>query len=425
MPISQQFEQRLLPKLKQLLRNCDTPFHVYDAKGIVDTHRHMVDAFGDHPFRQYFAVKALPNPHILRLLMKEGSGLDCSSAVELEVARRLGATKDDIVYTSNNTPTEEYESALRQGAIITFDDGNYVEKYAELPNVVAFRIAPNGLATNTLMGDSSKTKFGVPVESLSSLYTSVKSKGIRRFGIHGMICANELDISRLISAAVNIISIAAKVSAEAKVNFEYINLGGGLGIPYKLEDSPVDFKQYAKAILTCLYQHFPRNPPKIIMECGRVVTGPHGILVTKVINRCTKNIEIIGVDASMSSLMRPAMYGAYHHVSAPFVNATQMKKFDVVGSLCENMDKFAIDRYLPEVNEDEVIFIHDTGAHGHAMGFNYNGRLRPAEFLLTGNDELECIRRAETVEDHLATVLPGAFLNDDESELIYREKKIC
>ncbi len=404
MPMSNEFSQKLLPILEELVADYPTPFHIYDAAGIVETHRAMVAAFGAAPYRQYFAVKALPNPAVLALLLGERSGLDCASPIELMLAERVGAVGDDVVFTSNNTDLPEYELALRAGALITFDDRSFLDKVDVLPSTVAFRISPHGLVAGSgLMGDPVRSKFGVPVEQIVDAYRAARRRGATRFGIHGMTCANELDLDRAVRAAVAVVEAGARVCAEAGVELDYINVGGGLGIPYRPEDRPLDFAAYADAIVAALHRHFGARPPRILMECGRYVTGPHGVLVTRVVNRCRKGRDIIGLDASMSALMRPALYGAYHHVSLPFSTGRRQARFDVVGSLCENTDKFAVDRLLPEPDEGDIAVLHDTGAHGHAMGFTYNGRLRPAELMLTGAGDVVEVRRAESFEDYLAT----------------------
>lgn len=404
MPISEDFRGRLLPLLDELVAAYGTPFHIYDAKGIVDTYRGMVSAFAGEPFRQYFAVKALPNPVVLSLLLAEGSGLDCASPVELELADRVGAMADDIVFTSNNTAVSEYRLALKLGALITFDDRSFLDKVDVLPETVAFRVAPHGPAAGSrLMGSATHTKFGVPAGQLVDAYREASRRGATRFGIHGMTCANELDVGRAARAAVDVIKLGARVAAATGVTMEYLNVGGGLGIPYRPEDEPFDFRAYADAIVRARRDYFPRGRPRILMECGRYVTGPHGVLVTRVINRCHKGRDLIGLDASMSALMRPAFYGAYHHLTFPFADGRPEGRFDVVGALCENMDRFAVDRVLPTPRDGEIALIHDTGAHGHAMGFTYNGRLRPAELMLTADGDVVEIRRAETVDDYLAT----------------------
>ncbi|KAA9374783.1 diaminopimelate decarboxylase [Microbispora cellulosiformans] len=404
MPISDGFARKLLPVLPDVVAAYGTPFHIYDAQGIIETYRGMVDAFRGEPYRQYFAVKALPNPVILSLLHREGSGLDCASPIELEMAARVGATGDEVVFTSNNTRLIEYRAALEAGALITFDDRSFLDKADVLPETVAFRASPNGLAAgSSLMGDPTGSKFGVPLDELPDAYREARRRGVTRFGIHGMTCANELDVDRAIRAAVDVVELGAHVAEAAGVDVEYVNVGGGLGIPYRPEDKPLSFTAYADAIVAARRRCFPRRAPRILMECGRFVTGPHGVLVTRVVNRCRKGREIVGVDASMSALMRPAMYGAYHHVSLPFARGRERSRFDVVGSLCENMDKFAIDRMLPDPREGDIALVHDTGAHGHAMGFTYNGRLRPAELMMTPGGDVVEIRRAETVDDYLAT----------------------
>lgn len=405
MPLPNAFAGRLLPLLEDLVARYGTPFHIYDERGIVETYRGMTDAFGDEPYRQYFAVKALPNPLVLRTLLAEGSGLDCASPVELQLAAMLGAAGDDVVFTSNNTDVTEYDLALKGGALITFDDRTFLDKVDRMPDVVAFRMSPSGMsAGSALMGSAVQSKFGVPVTALPDAYMEARRRGATRFGIHGMISANELDLDRAIRAAVDVIEIGARVAELAGIELEYLNVGGGLGIPYQTDDVPIDFRAYARAIVEARRRYFPHARPRIQTELGRFVTGPHGVLVTKVINRCFKGRTVVGVDASMSALMRPGFYGAYHHISLPFAAGRTQKTVDVVGALCENNDKFGVNRSLPDPVEDDILLVHDTGAHGHAMGFTYNGRLRPAELLLTTEGEVVEIRRAETIDDYLGTV---------------------
>ncbi|MEV5886552.1 diaminopimelate decarboxylase [Streptomyces sp. NPDC052020] len=405
MPLPDGFARRLLPILDDIVAVHGTPFHIYDARGIIETHRGMVRAFHGRPFRQYFAVKALPNPAVLSLLLDEGSGLDCASPVELELAEYVGAVGDDVVFTSNNTSLPEYDRALAAGALITFDDSSFFDKVGTLPSTVAFRVSPHGVSAGSpLMGDAAHTKFGVPADRIADAYREARRRGVTRFGLHGMMCANELDVDRAAAAAADVIELGARLAATTGIELDYINVGGGLGIPYRPEDKPFDFQAYADAVGAALRRCFPgREGPRILMECGRYVTGPHGVLVTRVINRSHKTREIVGVDASMSALMRPGFYGAYHHLTLPFATGRAHTRVDVVGALCENMDKFAIDRSLPDPREGDLAVIHDTGAHGHAMGFTYNGRLRPAELLLTDDGEVVEIRRAEGFADYLAT----------------------
>lgn len=364
----------------------------------------MVAAFAPARLHQYFAVKALPNPVILASLLAAGSGLDCASGTELELARRLGARGRQVVFTANNTSAAEYAQALAQDALITFDDRAFFDRVDVLPPVVAFRVAPHGSsAAAGLMGDAVHSKFGVPIGALTDAYRAAVHRGATRFGIHGMISANELDLDRAVRAAADVIAAGAEVGAALGITMEYVNIGGGLGIPYRPGEPGLDFTAYAQGVLAAREQHFPGAAPDIVTECGRFVSGPHGVLVTRVLNTMQKGRRLIGLDASMSALMRPALYGAYHHISLPYAAGRPEDRFDVVGSLCETMDRFASDRMLPEPQLGDLVLVHDTGAHGHAMGFSYNGRLRPAELLLTAAGDVVEIRRAENVEDYLAT----------------------
>lgn len=406
MPIQPGFFKRLESVIVDVVDTYGTPFHIYDEAGIIANHQMMVDAFDGWPFQQYFAVKALPNPAVLKMLLKMGSGLDCSSPVELRLAEFAGATEKQVIFTSNNTTLEEYKLALSKGALITFDDKAHMDRVTELPSIVAFRVSPHGnSAQSSLMGSVGQSKFGVPLSRLPEAYISARQRGATRFGIHGMTCANELQVNRAICASNDLVATAAMVEREANITFEYINFGGGLGIPYRPEEVPFDFSAYANAISTALIKTFPGRRPRILMECGRYVTGPHGVLVAQVVNRTYKEREIVGLDASMSALMRPGFYrNAYHHITLPLAGKRADKRVDVVGSLCENVDRFASNRLLPNPIEGDLVYVHDTGAHGHAMGFTYNGRLRPPELLLTEAGDVVEIRRPETFEDYVATV---------------------
>lgn len=406
MPLAESFADRLLPILQELAETYPTPFYVYDAHGIVDTYRGMAAGFGDASFRQHFAVKALPNPAVLELLVGEGSGLDCSSVVELRLAELAGAAGPEIVFTSSNTTAAEYGCARATGALVTFDDRAIFDRVDELPDVVAFRVAPQADGDRSpLMGGAAGSKFGVPEVEVVEAYREAKRRGSRRFGIHRMTCANELDVDRAIAAAVGLIELAAHVAAAAGIELEYVNVGGGLGIPYRPAEPPFAFRRYAEAIVAARKRCFGRADVRILMECGRYVTGPHGVLVTRVVNRCAKGRQFVGVDASMASLMRPALYDAYHHMSLPFAeHGRRWERFDVVGSLCENTDRLARDRWLPGPEAGDLLVIHDAGAHAHAMGFTYNGRLRPGELLLRESGDIVEIRRPEAFEDYTATL---------------------
>ncbi|GLZ51905.1 diaminopimelate decarboxylase [Actinomycetospora sp. NBRC 106378] len=403
MPLSPAFSARLLPLLDDLVRTYGTPFHLYDAAGIVASHREVTEAFAGAGHRQYFAVKALPNPAVLALLRDAGSGLDCASGTELHLAERLGVRGDDLVFTSNNTALPEYHQALAAGAAITFDDRPFAERLDTLPHTVSFRVAPHGAAGSHLMGDAAGSKFGVPVDDLPAAYRSVRARGVTSFGLHGMSCANESSAERAAQAADDVLAVGAGLRDHG-IDLDVVNVGGGLGIPYRPGEEPLDVRRWAGAVIASRDRWFPDRAPQLRTELGRIVTGPHGVLVTRVINRSRKHREVVGLDASMSALMRPALYGAYHHITLPSTDDRPLRAVDVVGGLCENMDKFAVNRHLPDPRPGDIALVHDTGAHGHAMGFTYNGRLRPAELLLTADGDVVEIRRAETFDDYVSTV---------------------
>lgn len=407
MPIRSNFSEKLFPIVSDIIAHYKTPFYVYDLEGILSTHHAMMDCFKKYEFKQYFAVKALPNPVIIKKIADLGSGLDCSSPMELKIAEACGVQGDSIVFTSNNTSIAEYEMALNAGALITFDDLAYLKRASNLPDIVSYRVSPASFVSNSvLMTGSQGTKFGVPKDQILEAYKEAIKRGVKKFGIHGMSCANELNVHKAINFAEELIGIVKWIQDELNINFTYINFGGGMGIPYYPEDTPFNFQAYAEAIEEMLASAFD-NKPKIIMECGRYVTGPHGVLVAEVINRVKKERDIVGINASMSDIMRPGFYKtAYHHITLPEVNenSREEKIVDVVGPLCENMDRFAIDRKITNPQIGDIVLIHDAGAHCHAMGFNYNGRLRPAELMLNEANEVVEIRRAETYNDYTSTV---------------------
>lgn len=404
MPLPPAFAAALDRLIPDLVKRFETPFHIYSAAGILDTFRHMNAGFDGNAFREYFAVKALPNPHILRLLAEEGSGFDCSSEVELQLASAVGARGDRLMFTGNNVSLREHELAMNLGALVTFDDVAMLRKVERLPEIVSFRMAPQAETTDAgFMSGVEGTKFGVPPDQLESAYYEAKCRGASAFGIHGMMCSNELNVDRLLRGAALVMKKAAELSKRLGITISHVNLGGGVGIPYQPEEKPIDFRYYAEKLIALRKELLPGHPV-IQMECGRFVTGPHGALVCRVQNVSQKNRRIMGLDASMSSLMRPGFYGAYHHISVPGRSREPVVAQDVVGSLCENMDRFAIDRELPSAEEGDIVIIHDTGAHGHAMGFNYNGRLRPGELLIDLDGSVRQIRRPETFEDYVSTV---------------------
>jgi diaminopimelate decarboxylase len=410
MPMSADFEKRLYPILDTVAAHFGTPFHIYDEVGIRDTAASLKRAFAAvDGFREYFAVKALPNPRILAVMRDMGFGFDCSSAPEVILSRRIGARGEDIMFTSNNTFTEEFELALGDnGCILNLDDISLVAKVPEFPELICFRYNPGPRRTgNAIIGNPVEAKYGLAHDQVVEAYRRAMSRGAKRFGIHTMVVSNERNYRFMVQTVAMLFELIAWVSRELGIRFEFMNMGGGLGIPYRPTDEPLDLTALG-AEVTALFRQFQEKQgyaPRLYMESGRYMTGPHGALVVSAINRKDIYRTYIGVDACMSALMRPGMYGAYHHVTVPGkLGQPPAGAVDVVGSLCENNDKFAIQRELPPIADGDILVIHDTGAHGHAMGFNYNGRLRPKELLLRRDGAVELIRRAETLEDHLATL---------------------
>lgn len=390
-----------------------TPFYVYDETGIRGVCKKLHSVFSWAPaFREYFAVKALPNPSVLKILKEEGLGVDCSSMAELLLAEQVGFRGDQIMFTANDVPAEEFCKAKELGAIINLDDItdiDFLEKAAGIPDMICFRYNPGAAREgNSIIGNPEEAKYGLTRDQLFHAYDIMKSKGVKRFGLHTMVISNELNPQYFIDTAAMLFDLILEIGDKIGIAFEFINLGGGIGIPYKPEQQAVDLAVIGQGIQMLfreklIHQRYPNL--RITMECGRVITGPYGYLVTRAIHRKDTYRHYIGVDACMANLMRPGMYGAYHHITVlGKENAELDHTYDVVGSLCENNDKFAIQRLLPEIVLDDFLVIHDAGAHGHAMGFNYNGRLRCAEFLLSPKGDLQMIRRAETTDDLFATL---------------------
>ncbi len=409
MPMSDAFQKRLFPNVEKIAAHFGTPFHIYDETGIRETGRAVVDAFSGLPgFREFFAVKALPNPRIMEIMVSLGFGFDCSSIPELVLARKAGAGPDDIMFTSNNTSKEEFEAALADGGcILNLDDISLIDKVPKLPDLICFRYNPGERRTgNDIIGNPVEAKYGLTHDQMIAAYRSVSDKGVKRFGLHAMVASNELNHAYMVTTAEMLLELAEEVAGVVPIRFEFINMGGGFGIPYRPEEKPIDLTAMANDIAAAFARFSQKNgyAPRLFIESGRYMTGPHGVLVTKVINH--KNIyrKYVGVDASMSALMRPGIYGAYHEISVAGKNNGARERVDVVGSLCENIDKFAIQRLLPETREGDLLVIHDTGAHGLAMGFNYNGRLKPKELLLREDGTVELIRRQETMDDYFATL---------------------
>lgn len=390
-----------------------TPFYLYDERGIRETCRTLNKAFAwSEGFRNYFAVKATPNPHILDIVKSEGLGGDCSSKAELILSETVGLAGEEIMFTSNNTPIEEYQAAKDQGAVLNLDDIShieYVDTHIGLPELVSFRFNPGPARTgNVIIGNPSEAKYGFTEEQLFDGYRMLQERGVKRFALHTMVASNELDGSFFVETARMLFDLAIRIHKELGIRIEFVNLGGGIGIPYRPEENAVDLSLLGNNIQK-LYEEMivpaDLHPLRVVLENGRMVTGPHGYLITECIHHKHIYRDYVGVDASMANLMRPGMYGAYHHISVlGKENAPHDRVVDVVGSLCENNDKFAIKRALPEVSRGDLLVIHDSGAHGHAMGFQYNGKLRSAELLLKENGDVELIRRAETYDDYFATV---------------------
>lgn len=395
-----------------LARENTTPFYIYDEEGMRRQARRLIEAFSwNAGFKEYFAVKALPNPAIVEILKEEGCGADCSSLPELVIADRAGISGERIMYTSNDTPAQEFIEAKKRGAIINLDDINhleYLEKHAGLPDMICFRYNPGAAQSgNGIIGNPAEAKFGVTRDQLFEGYALAKKKGVKRFGLHTMPISNELNAKYFIDSARAFFSLAKEIEEKVGIRFEFINLGGGLGIPYKPEAAEFDLEAFSEGVKSAYEEIFGKRaaPIKLFLECGRYITGPFGYLVSRVRHVKSSYKKYVGLDACMANLMRPAMYGAYHHITVlGKENAPRDVTYDVVGSLCENNDKFAINRQLPKIEPEDIVVIHDAGAHGHAMGFNYNGKLRSAEFLLRKDGTFKMIRRAETAEDYFATL---------------------
>ncbi len=408
MPISKDFERRLSTSLRPIVDHYGTPFHLYDEKGVRETGAALKEAFsGFEGFREYFAVKALPNPEIMHIMRSMGFGLDCSSIAELQLSRKVGARGEEIMFTSNNTSRVEFEAAEAEGgSILNLDDISLIDKVPRMPELICFRYNPGGRRTgNDIIGNPIEAKYGVSHNQLLDAYRRAQARGARRFGLHTMLASNELDYSYMVETTRMLLEVVEWLSESLDITFEFINIGGGLGIPYRPDQTPLDIHAMAQEIGAEFDRFRSRYgyAPRLYMESGRFMTGPHGVLVTRAINRKVIYRTYVGMDACMSALMRPGMYGAYHHIDVLGKEAVQ-ETVDVVGSLCENNDKFAIQRALPKIEAEDILYIHDTGAHGHAMGFNYNGKVRPKELLLRSDGTVGLIRREETLDDYFATL---------------------
>jgi len=400
-------------QLQKILAKYPTPFHIYDEKGMRENARALARAFSwAQGFREHFAVKACPNPHIVALLHQEGFGADCSSMAELVLCERLGIRGEEIMFTSNDTPSEEYRKARELGAIINLDDITHIDflaRTAGLPELISFRYNPGPLRQgNVIIGKPEEAKYGFTRDQLFEGYRILKDRGVKRFGLHAMVVSNELNPEYHLETARMLFDLVEEITRKVGIHVEMVNLGGGFGIPYAPEQTALDWQAVGQGVKK-IYEEKVKGrglaPLRLCMESGRAITGPYGWLVSRVLHLKHTYKDYVGLDSCMANLMRPALYGAYHHITVMGrENAPKDKVYDVTGSLCENNDKFAVDRALPRIEEGDVVVIHDTGAHGYAMGFNYNGKLRSAELLLKPDGSVTQIRRAETLEDYFSTV---------------------
>lgn len=403
-------------QLKALVKKYPTPFYLYDEKAIRENMREFTKAFSIFPsFREFYAVKACPNPYILKILAAEGCGADCSSLPELMLSKMSGIEGKKVMFTSNETPAEEYQYAFKEGNIINLDDITHIEYLkkalgGKLPETMCCRYNPGPAkhGCNSIIGKPEEAKYGMTREQILEAYKIMKAEGVKHFGLHTMVASNELNPDFFADTAKLVFELAAEIKEKDDVRIEFTDLGGGLGIPYRPEQKKVDYNEIAQKIRK-LYDEIivpaGLDPLEICWECGRPITGPYGWLVSTAIHEKHIYREYIALDSCMADLMRPGMYGAYHEVSVSGKeNAPKDHVYDVVGSLCENCDKFAIQRPLPEINIGDLVIIHDAGAHGRAMGFNYNGKLRAGEILMREDGSFVQIRRRENVDDLFATL---------------------
>ena len=404
-----------LEQLEKISQQHPTPYHLYDEKGIRDNARQLNAAFSWNPgFKEYFAVKATPTPEILKILKEEGCGTDCASLTELMISERCGITGTDIMFSSNVTPPEEYQKAIELGAIINLDDFTHVEylnKAAGIPKKICCRFNPGGYFSiaNQIMDNPNDAKYGMTKDQMIQAYKRLMELGAEEFGIHAFLASNTLSNEYYPQLAAQLFELAVDLKRETGANITFINLSGGVGIPYMPDQPKNDIMIIGEGVRKA-YESIlgpaGMDDIAIFTELGRYMLGPYGCLVTKAIHEKHIYKEYIGVDASACDLMRPAIYGAYHHITVMGKeNMPNDRVYDITGSLCENNDKFAIDRELPKIDIGDYLVIHDTGAHGRSMGYNYNGKLRSAELLLKEDGSVKLIRRAETPEDYLATAV--------------------
>lgn len=400
--------------IEKIVKDYPTPFHIYDEKGIRENAQAVKEAFAwNKGFKEYFAVKATPNPYLMQILKEYGCGCDCSSMTELMLSKAIGVEGSDIMFSSNETPAEEYAYAAKLGAIINLDDITHIDFLegilGKLPETMSCRYNPGGVFTmsNGIMDNPGDAKYGFTTEQLFEGFRILKSKGVKSFGIHAFLASNTVTNEYYPILAKQLFEVAVRLKEETGADIRFINLSGGVGIPYQPGQTGNDIRAIGEGVKR-VYEEVlvsaGMDDVAIYTEMGRFMMGPYGELVTKAIHEKHTHKEYIGVDACAVHLMRPAMYGAYHHITVlGKEDAPCSRKYDVVGSLCENNDKFAVDRMLPEIEKGDYLVIHDTGAHGFSMGYNYNGKLKSAELLLKENGEIQLIRRAETPKDYFAT----------------------
>jgi diaminopimelate decarboxylase len=400
-------------KIRETAKKYGTPFHIYNEKVILDRLNTLISSFDWSEFKEFFAIKANPNPHILKIMKDNNCGVDAATVTEIKLAEEVGFSGEDIMFTSNLTTLEAYKYAVNKGAIINIDYAPDIYELFEngiIPENICFRLNP-GSIENEIMGDSKESKFGSTAEQIKNAVTFLKENNIRSMGLHTMVVSNENDPKIFGEYTEMLFEFAREIISDYGVEIDFINIGGGIGIPYEKEQV-VDVKSISEEVKASYNKVLKANglESKIFMESGRYITGESGYLVTEIIKEKETYKKYLGVDASMSDLMRPAMYRSYHHltnIDAEARGEDEFEEYDVIGSLCENNDKFAIDRKLPKSRLGDLIVIHDTGAHGHAMGFNYNGMLRNGEFLYTTAGEVKQIRRDENFEDYTTTIIGG------------------
>ena len=401
-------------QVEEIVKTYPTPFHLYDEKGIRENVKALKEAFSWNPgYKEYFAVKATPNPFLIDILKEYGCGCDCSSYTELILSEAVGVTGHDIMFSSNDTPAEDFVLADKLGAIINLDDITHIDflekAIGHIPETISCRYNPGGLfkISNDIMDNPGDAKYGMTTEQITDAYRILKEKGAKEFGLHAFLASNTVTNDYYPMLAKVLFEQAVRLAKETGVHIKFINLSGGIGIPYRPDQEPNDIYEIGRGVKE-VYDQILR-PAKmddvaIYTELGRFMLGPYGALVTRAIHQKHIYKEYIGCDACAANLMRPAIYGAYHHITVlGKEEAPCDHQYDVTGSLCENNDKFAVDRMLPQINVGDYLYIHDTGAHGFSMGYNYNGKLRSAELLKKADGTIQLIRRAETPKDYFAT----------------------